>query len=80
MSDLPLGITEVNTPHYQTASGYKFPTLPQAVRHEVKESLTELLDDKSNIHINDCDFAAKVLVENWIQVLQLMEILRDFQK
>lgn len=78
MTQLPLGIKEI--PQFETTSGYIFSTLSEAVRHEVVESLTGLLDDKSNIHINDCDFAAKVLVENWTQVAELLQTLRDFQE
>ena len=78
MTQLPFGIREINIPQFETPSGHTFSTLSKAVRHEVVESLTELLDNESNIHINDCNSAAKVMVENWPQVMQLMQALKDY--
>lgn len=54
MPELPFGIIEINTPHYQTVSGYKFPTLQQAIRHQVRENLIEFFGTKSDLSSGAC--------------------------
>ena len=80
MSELPLGITEVNTPHYQTVSGYKFPTLQQAIKHQLRENLVEFFDNKSELLMAECVEAADCILRNPQILPELIILIKKYNE